>query len=303
MSRFKAAILLLTTTFFWGITFTIVKQAIESVDVFVFLSQRFILAFLLILPICALKGKSLDFRTVRNGAVMGLFLFGAYALQTVALLYTSASNTGFLTGMNVVMVPVLAALMYRQRVSTPVKFAVVLSTAGLFLLCGDGSWHFNYGDILAAVCAVCVSLHLIFTGEFVRNSDYYWLTAVQLGTVALLSSLGAVARGHQIFVWYPHLLWTLLICSLIATVFAFLVQTSMQRFISHTNTALIFCTEPVFAAAYAWFAIDEKLGFYGIIGALLILFGMVLSILPEKIDRGKGPDRQAGVLEEYRMGE
>lgn len=304
MNRIKAAVLLLTTTFFWGITFTIVKQAVESVDVFVFLAQRFILAFVMILPICMVKGRNLDSRTIRRGCVMGLFLFGAYAFQTLALLYTSASNTGFLTGLNVVMVPVFASLMVRQRISTPVKTAVALSTAGLFLLCGDGSWQFNSGDLLAATCAICVSMHLIFTGEFVRNSDYYWLTAVQLGTVALLSTFGALVRGKQVFIWYPHLLGTLLVCSLIATVFAFLVQTSMQRFISHTNTALIFCTEPVFAAAYAWYAINEKLGLYGLLGALLILGGMLLSILPEPGSGGTGvTESPATELEEYRVGE
>jgi drug/metabolite transporter (DMT)-like permease len=304
MNRFKAALLLLTTTFFWGITFTIVKQAVESVDVFVFLAQRFILAFVLILPVSMVKGRNLDRRTIRRGAVMGLFLFGAYAFQTLALLYTSASNTGFLTGLNVVMVPVLASLMVRQRISSPIKFAVALSAAGLFLLCGKGSWHFNSGDILAAVCAICVSLHLISTGEFVKSSDYYWLTAVQLGTVALLSTFGAIVRGRQVFVWYPHLLGTLLICSLIATVFAFLVQTSLQRYISNVTTALIFCTEPVFAALYAWFAINEKLGMPGAVGALLILGGMVLSIMPEKGAGGTGgKESPATVLEEFRVGE
>ena len=305
MNRYKATLLLLTTTFFWGITFTIVKQAVERVDVFVFLAQRFILAFVLILPICMFKGRNLDRGTIRRGCVMGLFLFGAYAFQTLALLYTSASNTGFLTGLNVVMVPVLASIMVRHSIPTPVKIAVVLSSAGLFLLCGNGSWQFNSGDILAATCAIFVSLHLIYTGEFVRSSDYYWLTAVQLGTVALLSTVGAVVRGQQVFVWYPHLLGTLLICSLIATVFAFLVQTSMQRFISHTNTALIFCTEPVFAAAYAWLAIDERLGLFGFLGALLILAGMIVSIMPAA---GGTPDSEGGALEiteleEYRVGE
>ncbi len=171
-----------------------------------------------------------------------------------------------------------------------IKIAVGLSLAGLFLLCGNGEWSFNTGDVLAAICALCVSLHLIYTGEFARTCNYYWLTAVQLGVVALLSLVFALARGKQVFVWYPHLLGTLLVCSLIATVFAFLVQTSMQRFISHTNTALIFCTEPVFAAIYAWFAINERLGLYGLIGAVLILAGMVVSILPvqEKVENKLG---------------
>lgn len=282
MNRFKAAILLLTTTFFWGVTFTVVKQSVESVDVFVFLAQRFILAFALILPIGLYKGRRLDAVTILRGCVMGVFLFGAYAFQTVALLYTSASNTGFLTGLNVVLVPVFAAIILRNKVSAGVKMAVMLAAVGLLLLCGNGSWQLNRGDVLAAVCAVCVSLHLICTGEYVRRSDFYWLTVVQLGVVALLSYAGAVTRGKEVMVWYPHLILPLLVCSLIATVFAFLVQTSMQRYISHTNTALIFCTEPVFAALYAWLILNERLGVYACAGAICILGGMMISILPEK---------------------
>ena len=282
MNRYKAAILLLTTTFFWGVTFTVVKQAVESVDVFVFLAQRFILAFALILPIGLYKGKMFDGATVLKGMIMGVFLFGAYAFQTIALIYTTASNTGFLTGLNVVMVPILAAIVLKQRVSAAVKFAVLLSVAGLLLLCGNGSLALNRGDLLAALCAVCVSLHLICTGEFVRRSDFYWLTVIQLGVVALFSYAGALLRGKEVFVWHPDLIVPLLICSIIATVFAFLVQTSMQRYISHTNTALIFCTEPVFAASYAWLMLHERLGVYGYIGALCILCGMMISILPDK---------------------
>jgi len=147
-------------------------------------------------------------------------------------------------------------------------------------------------------------MHLIYTGEYARKSDYYWLTAVQLGMVALLSTTTALITGKQVLVWYPHLLSTLLICSLIATVFAFLVQTSMQRYISHTNTALIFCTEPVFAAFYAWLVIDEQLGLAGLLGALLILAGMVVSILPSPARSGKEPSIQGAIsLDEYRVGE
>lgn len=305
MHALKAATLLLTTTFFWGITFTIVKQAIETVDVFVFLSQRFILAFVCIIPICFYKGNRFDLTTLRQGTIMGLFLFGAYGFQTMALQYTTASNTGFLTGLNVVMVPVISALLLKQPVPAAIKSAVFLSAIGLFLLCSNGSMTINSGDLLAGICAICVSLHLIYTGEYAQQSDYFWLTAVQLGMVALLSSLTALATGKQILIWYPHLLSTLLICALIATVFAFLVQTSMQRFISPTNTALIFCTEPVFAALYAWLILDERLGIAGFIGALLILAGMVISILPTGIAPQKtdGGIQDVIALDEYRVGE
>jgi drug/metabolite transporter (DMT)-like permease len=295
MNRLKAAVLLLTTTFFWGVTFTIVKQAVAGVDVFVFLAQRFVLASVFILPLCLGRRGGLDVRTLLRGVLLGVVLFGAYAFQTVALLHTSASNTGFLTGLNVVMVPFMASLLLGQRIVPQVKVAVVLSVAGLFLLCGKGSLSFSAGDILATICAVCVSLHIIYTGVFSRVSDYVLLTTIQLVVVALLSMAVAWGRGKQVLVWYPHLLGTLLVCSLIATVFAFLVQTSMQRFISQTNTALIFCTEPVFAAAYAWYAINERLDAYGLAGALLILSGMVVSILPSGEEERGTRDAPPGV--------
>jgi len=282
MNRYKAALLLLTTTFFWGVTFTVVKQSIESVDVFVFLAQRFVLAFLFILPIGIYKGKVFNGSVLIRGCILGVFLFSAYAFQTVALLYTSASNTGFLTGLNVVIVPIIAAIMLKHRIAMGVKLAVVLAVVGLMLLCGNGAMHMNRGDVLAAICAVCVSLHLIYTGEFVVRNDYYWLTVTQLGVVAILSYATAFIRGKDVAIWYPDLLMPLLVCSLIATVFAFLVQTSMQRHISHTNTALIFCTEPVFAALYARIMLNERLGAYGYFGAACVMVAMLISILPEK---------------------
>ena len=158
MNRYKAALLLLTTTFFWGVTFTVVKQAIESVDVFVFLAQRFLLASALIFPIGLYKGREFNAAVLLKGMIMGVLLFGAYAFQTMALVYTSASNAGFLTGLNVVMVPLLAALVLKQRFLYTVKIAVLLSVAGLLLLCGNGSWVLNR-DAPRKCCPSTVLFH------------------------------------------------------------------------------------------------------------------------------------------------
>lgn len=279
MFRLAAAALLLITTFFWGVTFTIVKAAVARVDVFVFLSQRFFLAFAILLAASLPFFRRLDLRTAGRGAVMGIFLFAAYAFQTKALLYTSASNAGFLTGLNVVFVPILGGLLFGDRIPSTVKGAVVLSLAGLFFLCTDGTFTLNGGDFLAAICAVCVALHLLCTGRFAPGGNILWLTTVQIGTVAILSAAAAAVSGQRILVYYPGLNGTLVVCALIATVFAFLVQTWMQRFLSPTQTALIFCTEPVFAALYAWWSAGERLGPVALGGAVLIMFGMVLSEL------------------------
>ncbi len=284
MKKIRAGILLLITTFFWGVTFTIVKDAIQVVDVFVFLSQRFLAAFIIMLPLALLRVRFMNRQLAWHGLILGILLFASYAFQTVALKYTSASNTGFLTGLSVVIVPLLGVFFFRQSVGKNIKWGVSLAVVGLFLLCTNGAWTFNNGDLLAAICGGCVALHLLFTSEFSRSShsDVYLLTTLQLGGVALLSVATAQLNGHHVLVWRPEIGWSLVICVLIATVFAFLVQTSMQRFISPAHTALIFCTEPVFAAGYAYFAAGERLGIYGYSGAVLILAGMILSeLLPD----------------------
>jgi drug/metabolite transporter (DMT)-like permease len=285
MKKFRAGILLLITTFFWGVTFTIVKDAVSQVDVFVFLSQRFLIASAIMLPFALVSAKKVNSNLLKHGMILGVLLFASYAFQTVALKYTSASNAGFLTGLNVLLVPIFGALIFRLPVGRNILLGVGLATPGLFLLCGNGALAFNHGDLLATICGACVALHLLFTSHFARHaeSDVYLLTTLQLTTVGILSLGTALANGHQVFVWHPELLWTLVICVLIATIFAFLVQTSMQRFISPAHTALIFCTEPVFAAAYAYYAAGERLGVYGFLGALLIFAGMVISeVMPDE---------------------
>lgn len=277
MKRWRAEFLLIVTTFFWGVTFVVVKEAIQVTGVFVFLAQRFVAAALIMAVICLLMRRPFSSRLIGRGAVMGLFLFGGYAFQTAALLHTTASNAAFLTGLSVVLVPLLGVWFHGHRVTRNMSLGVGLAAAGLYLLCTDGGWFFNKGDILAGICAVSVALHLIYTGKYASSSDVYWLTAIQLGVVALLSVLTALVLGDRIMVWHPQILWALVICVLFATVFAFLVQTSAQRLTNPTRTALIFCMEPVFAALCGYVALGERFGIAGAIGACLILAGMILA--------------------------
>ena len=282
MKRAFAALLLIATTFFWGITFTVVKDAVAQVDMFVFLAQRFTLAALMMNPAGFYFRGRPQWRTLRAGVTLGLALFSAYAFQTAALLYTSASNTGFLTGLNVVFVPLIGAAILRHRVPTGVRIGTALSAVGLFLLCTGGSFEINRGDVLGLICAVCTAAHILLTGHYAARHDVYWITAIQLTTIAVASALIAAASGQQVAVYHPPLLWPLLLCALFASVFAFLVQTAMQRHISPAQTALIFCLEPVFAAGYAYMAAGEKLSTIAWIGALLILAAMLIAeLLPE----------------------
>lgn len=273
-----AYVLLILTTFFWGVTFVVVKDAVNQVDVFVFLSQRFIAASFILLLLWPFLKRRIDCKTLLRGCVLGVMLFGGFALQTLALLYTSASNTAFLTGLNVIFVPLLYAVIFRKAIAAKSLAGALLAFIGLYLLCATGtSWSFNKGDLLGFACSICIAIHIIYTGKYARECDVYWLTTIQLGVIGLMSLLIAYFTGHDALAWYPEIRDALIICVLFATIFAFLVQTGMQQFISPSSTALIFCLEPVFAAVCAYFLIDEKIGVKGLIGAGLILLGMILS--------------------------
>jgi drug/metabolite transporter (DMT)-like permease len=279
VSSGTAVLLLLLTAFSWGVTLSVVKEAVARVDVFVFLTQRFFAAFVLLAGIAAVRGGRLDAGALRGGGAMGVALFLSYAFQTLALRYTSASNTAFLTGLSVVLVPLLGAVLLGQRIYAALWLAVGLAGAGLFLLTTNGTWTLNSGDALAASCAVCVAFHLLLTGRYAGRSDVGWLTAVQIGVIAVCSAAVALSTGERLLVWHSFLLWPLVVTVLFATVFAFLVQTAVQRSLSPTNTALIFCMEPVFAAAWAAWALGERLGTLGYVGAALILAAMLLAEL------------------------
>ncbi len=272
--------LLLLTAFFWGVTFAVVKEAIRHVDPFVFLTQRFALACALLAPCCWLRRRAYSRAALTQGVILGVFLFGAFALQTVGLQYTTASNAGFLTGLNVVLVPLLGAVLHKDSVSLNARVGVVLAAAGLFLLSTDGSWMLRRGDVLVVLCAVCIAFQILCTGRYAKTCDVAWLTTIQLATVGVLSLFCAACRGESPLFWEPRILTAVVVCAVFATVFAFLVQTSMQRFTSPTHTALIFCMEPVFGAVYARWALNEMLGSWGLLGAGLIFLGMVISELP-----------------------
>jgi drug/metabolite transporter (DMT)-like permease len=253
----------------WGATFTVVQDAIEKLPAMAFLGYRFTAAALVVTVIFRRRVRRLSAAGWRAGLVMGGFLTAGYVLQTLALEHTSASNTGFITGLFVVITPLLAALLLRERIGRTAWVAACVSAGGLYLL--SGTTGFNQGDALALACAFAFALHILATSRAARDHDAGALLVVQLGVCGLFCLAVATADGHleappDVSVWSA-----LAVTALIASALAYFVQTYAQRHAPPARTALILASEPAFAGLFGYVLAGDRLTAIGWVGAILIM--------------------------------
>ncbi|HXV22333.1 MAG TPA: DMT family transporter [Desulfuromonadales bacterium] len=284
-SRGFAEFLLVTATLFWGATFPVVKAAVTEIPVLSFLWVRFALSALLLALLAGRGLRSLDARGIRRGVFLGTLLFLSYAFQTFGLEQTTSANAGFLTGLNVVWVPLLAGPLLAKPPAAGARIGVALALIGLFLLTWQSPWRLNPGDALVIACSFFVALHILGLDALTAGYDGRALTFVQIGTMAVLSLLGSLLFEPVTWprAWSPTLLWALGITAVFATVYAFWVMTSFQRLTTPTRAAIIYTLEPVFAAAFSVLLIGDRLTPVAWAGGGLIVLGMTAAeLLPAR---------------------
>ncbi len=287
-----ADLLLLSVTVFWGSTFIIVKQSIAIMPTFAFLSIRFWLASIILILLFFKKLKHLNKQILKDGVWLGIMLFLSYAFQTVALEYSKASVVGFLTGLNVVIVPFLSAFIIKKMPSIFSQVGVALALVGVALMSLNDNFSISAGDSLAIICAIFISIHIIMTDRFSRKHDTYLLTTIQITVLAILSTITSLIREPYILPAHfnGYLIFSFLITSIFATVYAFVIQTTMQQYTTPTKTALIFTMEPVMAGIFGYMLGHEVLSARGYAGSVVIFTGLLIAefgyIIFKKAKRG-----------------
>lgn len=262
----------------WGGTFVLVKDAVERYPLYGFLGLRFtiaVIAFMLLFPRSFARFAS---GTLQVGVLAGALLTAGYVFQTWGLQGTTASKAAFITGMFVVITPLMQAVVLRHPPRKLTLFGVVLAVAGLWLLSGASADGWTQGDTRVLLCAVAYAAHMIVLGSLGTRHDVGALTLTQLAVVAV------VCAAISLMVEQPGLpkdgsVWfALLLTGVLASAVAFAVQTYAQRHISPTKTALVLVTEPAFGGFFGWLA-GDYFGIGGLAGSVLILGGMVLAEL------------------------
>jgi drug/metabolite transporter (DMT)-like permease len=272
--------LLLVTALIWGWTFIIVKWSVAAIDPYFFIFSRFLLALICLTAISYSKFKENWRPCLKPGLLLGLILALAFIAQTLGLKYTTASASGFITGLNVILVAVFASAINRRFPHRLVMVGIIAATIGLLFITFKGSLEFEKGDLLTLVCAVLFALHIVFTDRIVQNVSASILTLIQFVTVAVVAGIAYLIFGAKpiSFTGFSPLQWSaVLYCGILATAIAYLFQTKAQQKVPTFRTAILLATEPLFAGIFAIGLHFDPFDWKVVIGGLLIFTGMILA--------------------------
>ena len=280
-----APLALLFVSFIWGATFVVVQNAMSFVGPFTFNGIRFLFAGIILLFVQMIFSQKTSKQELKHsslaGLMVGFFLFVGYLLQTFGLLYTTSSKAGFLTGLSIVMVPILSFIFLKQKATIFIVIGIAVATAGLYLLTAGDSFQLNIGDILVLGCAVAFAAHILINGFFSKKISPLLLSTSQVLAVGMFSSICAFLfedweKVFSVSLWTNQsFLFALFLTSLFATSIAFFIQTSAQKHTSPTRVAIIFAMEPVFAALTGVLVANEQLSVSAIVGCLCIFLEMI----------------------------
>ena len=273
--KLTAQIGLLFVTTIWGLTFVLVKEALNDAPPFSFATLRFGLATLLILLIVNKNILTITKNEIIGGILCGFFLFLGYAFQNFGLMNTTATKSAFITSVSVLIVPLLLVAMDIQKVKMRIWLAVVLATFGLYLLILPGG-GINIGDVITFGCAVSFALHIIAQDNYLKKEIRLLpFFCIQLAFVTLISFIHAQIFEPEAIIWSTRLTTAIIITGIFATLIALLTMIWAQKILNPAETAIIFAMEPVAAALFAIVFAGEILGLLGWIGGGMICLAVI----------------------------
>lgn len=272
----KAELSLLAVTVVWGASFPIMSTALKYIQPYSLIALRYFIAALLLGIIINKKIMTADKKTIEAGILIGISLFLGCTLQVMGLKFTTPSKSGFITGLNVVFVPLFLAVIYKKLPDVKTILGVILSVAGLGIMSINGSTFINKGDLMTLFSAVAFAIQIILVDRLVKQDmNVLVLSFIQFFTVGVLSVMPAAVFENFNIEINLFSVSAIIFLSVFCTIIAYYVQNKMQPLTNPVHAAVIFLAEPVFAALFS-LLIGDKLTGKTFIGCLLILAGMVI---------------------------
>lgn len=283
MTSIKYSGLLLITAAIWGFSFVAQRAGMEYVGPFTFNGIRFALGSLSLLPLFFINQKrksKLAFKTsssfIFGGGVLGIVLFLAASLQQIGMQFTTAANGGFITSLYVILVPVFAVFI-GHKIKLNIWLGAILATIGLYFLSVHGNLQLNWGDILVLMSAVFWAIHVILIGYFAPRYSIIFLSILQFAATSILSLITAII--------FEEIHWQNILDAAIPIIYggvfsvgiAYTLQVFAQKKVASAPAAIILSFESAFAMLGGWMLLNEYQSLQTILGALLMLIGIVLA--------------------------
>lgn len=285
----RAELYILATTLIYGSTFVVAKALLDYASPLFYTGVRFILAAIIVFFISPRRMMRVPRSTIVKGLVLGIFLFLGFAVQTIGLVYTTTSKSAFFTGMVVVFTPIVhfAVQNVLKLERKPLMFGnimgVILAAFGLYLLSSPTGSGFNIGDALSLGSAFFFAWYIVYLDFAAHEPDKLQLTYIQFIVCGVLGfSTSPFIETIQMQITTNAII-ALLYLTIFATVISMWVQNQYQGDTTPTRVAVLFSLEPVIAGILGYFIRDEMIGVVGVIGAVIIMTGLLLSEFSEII--------------------
>ena len=297
MNKYKGEIALFTITIFWGVTFAIIKLALNDISPMLFTAIRFSFAALLLLPFLWKPLFNSNIDVIKAGLFLGLLYFIGFATQTIGLYYTTATKSGFITGTFVIFIPILQLILERKSPCKGNLIGIILVIIGLILLSSKGMTvldiiselgsNFNIGDTLTLICAVFYALYVVYIDIITKKYDYRALIILQVvftgfAGIVITFLFGMTGIEPIRLDFNKTVILVILYTAIFSSILATVIQTKYQKTVTPTKAGIIFSIEPIFAALFAFLIIHESVSSFGIIGCIFIFAGVLVSELFDK---------------------
>ncbi len=265
----------------WGSTFFIVKRALDGIDPVILVGYRFLIAAaLLIIPLLLARKSLTGF--LKEGMILGILLWVLYVAQTIGLKYTTAANSGLITGLFVAFVPIFSITIFRKIPTVTAVAATLISVSGLWVLTG-GLEDINFGDIITLITAVAYAVHILYADKFIkRGADPYVLSFQQFVFVGAASVLTGILFDLPFTIDSQQAFRMMLFLAVFPSLTAFAIQLIAQRHTPPIRVSLILAFEPVFAVLFAWTLGNETYSFNKMMGGVLIFAALIISGIPSR---------------------
>ncbi|WP_445505749.1 DMT family transporter [Niallia sp. 03091] len=286
MKSYYADLVLIIITMVWGISFPFMRNVNDDISTNVYLFFRFLMATI---ALFILFGNKLTFKNKMlhvKSLILGALLFGTIYFTAESLKFTTGANVSFLTGLNVILIPIVSFFIFKMKLKKVFFVSSILSVIGVFFLAGGAQFSLNKGDCLAIIAAFIITFQIIFIDKYSKTEDTLQLGVFQIFYATFFSAiclLFNIQTGESEFIKPTiSVILVILFTGVFSTALAFCSQVIVQRYTSSVKTALIFTLEPVFGVIFSISipnkeGIREALSSSGVLGCILIFLSILIA--------------------------